>query len=222
MDSKYSEKFGDIFWSVSSGKQTYKGGNEKELSLIENIKSKENKSIADIGGGNGYFSNYLKEKYKFRKVYNVEINRGLSEISQKNYKDIITINENILNLELDEKVDIILFFNSFFYIRDKDYEKLFDNLKKLLKDDGVSLINKHYSYKKVDYSFYKTFRMKLTNIKKYFFSGRFNFFTAVNFLFSKFDANFERSETLFKSSIETNNLSHHYNDENNFYTIRNR
>ena len=56
---------------------------KKELSLIENIKSKENKSIADIGGGNGYFSNYLKDKYKFKKVYNVEINRGLSDISKK-------------------------------------------------------------------------------------------------------------------------------------------
>lgn len=63
MDSEYSKKFGDIFWSVNSGTYTtYKGGKEEDLSLIEDIKLKENKILADIGGGNGYFSNYIKKK----------------------------------------------------------------------------------------------------------------------------------------------------------------
>ena len=63
MDSEYSKKFGDIFWSVNSGTYTtYKGGKEEDLSLIEDIKLKENKILADIGGGNGCFSNYIKKK----------------------------------------------------------------------------------------------------------------------------------------------------------------
>ena len=221
MDSEYSKKFGDIFWSVNSGTYTtYKGGKEEDLSLIEDIKLKENKILADIGGGNGYFSNYIKKRYKFKKVYNIEINQALSEISHGNYKDIITINENILNLKLKEKIDVILFFKSFFYLPDEHYEKLFDNLKKLLNYDGIILINKHYSSKKVDYSFYRTFKMKLSNIKIYYFSKKFNFFTAINFLFSKFDSNFERSENMLMASIKTNKFNLQYNDENNFFTIK--
>lgn len=221
MDSEYSKKFGDIFWSVDGYYEIYKSGKEEDLSLIENIELKEKKILADIGGGNGYFSNYIKEKYKFKKVYNVEINPSLSETSQKKYKDIDTINENILNLELEEKVDVILFFNSFFYLTDNHYEKLFYKLKKLLKDDGVILINKNYSSKKEEYPFYKTLKMKLFNIKKYFFSENFNFLTAVNFLFSDFDSNYERSENKLISSIKTNKFSFHYNDDNKFFTIKN-
>ena len=75
----------------------------------------------------------------------------------------------MLNFQLDEKT-LILFLILFINIVDKDYEKLFDNLKKLLKDDGVILINKHYSNKNLSgLPFYKFFRMKLTNIKKFFF-----------------------------------------------------
>ena len=95
---------------------------------------------------------------------------------------------------MSNKIDVVLFFNSFFYIPEKDYEKLFNNLKMILSDDGIILINKHFTGKKINYSLLDIFWIKLINIKTYFFSGKFNILTAAKFFFSKFDFNFERSE----------------------------
>lgn len=223
MNSNYCKKFGDIFWTTEhSTNNIYKGGKEEDLLVLDSIKFKKNKILADIGGGNGYFSNYIKNNFNFRKVINVEVNKALCEVSLKNYTNIITINTNVIDLELKNKIDIIIFFNSFFYLPDNDYEKCFSNLKKLLKYDGIILINKHSSDKKRSYSSFQILKIKLSNIKKYLFSKNFNFFIALHYMFSKFDFNFERSEKLFLSALEKNGLEENFNPQNNFITIKNK
>ena len=181
---EYVEKFGYLFWNTKKN-EIYKGGNAKDLNILQNIKFRENKIILDIGGGNGFFSNWIKKNYKFKKVYNIEINKLLAKESKNKYKKITTINKNILDLNLDHKVDVILFFNSFQYIEQQHYKELFYKLNILLKNNGIILINKNWSNKHKNYTFYQTLKLKLIKIKENYFSKNFKFFLCLGYLFHK-------------------------------------
>jgi hypothetical protein len=50
---EYVEKFGYLFWNTKKN-EIYKGGNAKDLNILQNIKFRENKIFLDIGGGNGF------------------------------------------------------------------------------------------------------------------------------------------------------------------------
>lgn len=219
IDSEYCRKYGYLFWSTNKKHETYKGGDVKDLNLLQNIKFRENKTILDVGGGNGFFSNYIKEKYKFKNVYNIEINKLLSEESKKKYKKtIITINQNILNLNFDNKVDVIIFFNSFGYLREEEYKKLFYKLKSFLNNDGIILINKHWKDTKKSYT--NILKIKLSKIKENFFSGNFKLFTNISYLFSKYKYDTVRSHNDLEMSIKENGLSLEYNSKNLFFLIK--
>ena len=222
MDSKYCKKFGDIFWLNSAGtRNLYKGGNEKDLKILENVDRRDDKDLADVGGGNGYFTNFIKKKYGFKKVFNVEINKSLCDVSSKRYNEIHTINDNILNLKVDKKLDVIIFFNSFFYIPDNEYLDLFKNLKKILNQNGVIFVNKHFSNREKNFGPIELIRIKLFNLKTYFLTDKFNFMTAIKFFFSKFEINRQRSEQLFIDALNNNNFEYSFDQKSNFFTIKN-
>ena len=223
MDSKYCKEFGDIFWLNSAEtKNVYKGGSEKDLIILENINKRDTKYLADVGGGNGYFTNFIKDKYNFKKVFNIEINKALCDASIKKYNQIFTINADVVNLKLDKKLDVILFFNSFAYIPDNEYYDLFSSLKNSLNEDGVILVNKHSSNKNLEFSFYQIIKIKLSNIKRYFLSEKFSILTAIKFFFFKFEFRNQRSDQLFNEALAKNNFEYSFDQESNFFTIKNK
>lgn len=181
--------FGDVFWIRDTKKQTYKGGNEQDLEILEKVKNK--KILLDVGGGNGYFADYIKRKYDFEYVYNCEINKTLSQISKKN-TNIITLEKDILDFDCKFKFDCILVFNSFEYIRKENYKKLIKRMSSFIARDGVILINfptkfaKHFK----DQSKIRFFRIFLYDTYKYILSSKFKFSTFFKyFLFTFFKPN---------------------------------
>ena len=124
------------YWDSFSG--TYE---EKVVSIFENqnklvkeLKNidKKNKTVADLGCGNGKALPYLKH---FKKIYLVDYSRNmLNKISSE--KDITIINENSKKVKLPEKVDYILAINSVFPENDKEFEKHITNFSKNCKANG--------------------------------------------------------------------------------------
>lgn len=137
------------------------------------------------------------------------------------YKKITTINKNILDLNLDHKVDVILFYNSFQYIEQQHYKELFYKLNILLKNNGIILINKNWSNKQKNYTFYQTLKLKLIKIKENYFSKNFKFFLCLEYLFHKLPVFQYRSVKKLKMSAKENGLSLKYCYKNNFFLIKN-
>ncbi len=80
--------------------------------LAKFAKVKNGETIADLGSGSGIISLYLAKKADVKKIYAVEIQKKLAEMSKKSVElnnlqnKIEIINENMLNLSL--QVDVVV------------------------------------------------------------------------------------------------------------------
>ena len=75
----------------------------------------EDKTILDIGSGDGSFLNILDENINVKNLIGVEIQKQLHEKALSNYPNLELHNENIINkLDIVEKSDIIFINNSGF------------------------------------------------------------------------------------------------------------
>ena len=91
---------------------------------------------------------YANKYYKFEKIYGIEINRDLSEISKENYKktsykNIKFINKNCLNFKIPAYSSYIFFFNS---LNEKILRQvLLNNLKYFEKYNSILICNPIHS-----------------------------------------------------------------------------
>lgn len=110
-------------------------------SLLDNL---SNKSIIDLGCGNGCMSRYFIESGA-KKVLGLDIsNNMLNEAKEINALDNITYqNLPLENLDaIDQKFDIAYSSLAFHYI--EDFEKLIKDIYNLLNDDGILLFSQEH------------------------------------------------------------------------------
>ncbi len=107
----------------------------------------EIKIFLDIGCGYGDYIEIVSKMDTIEKITGVERQTEVYNIVKerfKHYKNIEIINENVFNIELDEKIDLILLNYVLFYFSDADKLELFKKLNKILNDKGHIMICQYY------------------------------------------------------------------------------
>ncbi len=102
--------------------------------VTELITAEKGSLIADVGCGNGFLSNSIKEKgYD---VIGIDMSENMLKTARENYPDIHFINADALTFELDKKADC-MFSNAVFHWIDGDKQPaLLKNIHSQLKDGG--------------------------------------------------------------------------------------
>lgn len=130
---------------VSSTTDTFKKHfSEMANSIIQEFNLKENSLVVDIGSNDGFLLKKLKEKGV--RVVGVESAENICEIARSEGIDTLNgfFNEDIVEdiVKMKGGADIITANNVFAHIA--DIKKFTKNVKNLLKDDGVFIIEVQY------------------------------------------------------------------------------
>lgn len=100
-----------------------------------------NKRILDLGCGDGNMDRYFLEKGAIR-VVGVDISKNMIELAKKLSKSS-RIDYKIMSMEdiseIEDKFDIVYSSLAFHYV--KDFDKLINDINKLLKDDGILIFS---------------------------------------------------------------------------------
>ena len=144
--------------------------------------------VIDLGSGSGILSFFASKNAK--KVYSVEITKLINEAQKiadmNKFKNIIFINKDIFNLELEEKLDVIIHEQIGDYLWDEDLINKVSGIKKnFLKKNGIILPNvielylvpsnyKHYAENVIKYWDSKPYGIDFSILKKATFKERIN------------------------------------------------
>jgi len=117
----------------------------KCISLLDKFKISNNDSFLDVGSGNAYNLLYVNNKYKFKSIYGVDIDKNIYKSAKYNLsliksKKIINHNIDIINYKIPSDVTYIYLFNPFakqFYSKKIDNDEL-DKYKQLIKNIKLS------------------------------------------------------------------------------------
>lgn len=136
---------------------------------------KEEYVVADMACGSGYGTLMLSEICK--EVHGVDIDEiTVNEIKKRYSKEnkVKFYNMNLLDIDFDNKFDMIVSFETVEHFEEHELDKLFYNFHRSLKSDGVFLFSTPYNQDKNIHSmkWHKTFYIteeKIQDIiKKYF------------------------------------------------------
>jgi len=114
----------------------------KKINKIFKKHLKHNTRALDIGCGNGRYTKKFAKK--FDEVIGIDLSqKRVDENNQQNKNVNITyLNENFITMSKDTlgKFDFVFVGDIFMYTSDKDVEKVFKSLLKLLKKDGILIV----------------------------------------------------------------------------------
>lgn len=136
---------------------------------------KEDYIVADMACGSGYGSMMLSENCK--EVHGVDIDEiTINEIKERygNENKVFFYNKNLLDIDFENKFDMIVSFETVEHFEESDIDKLMHNFHKSLKDGGKLLFSTPYDQEKsrASMKWHKTFYItedKIKNlIEKYF------------------------------------------------------
>jgi ubiquinone/menaquinone biosynthesis C-methylase UbiE len=116
-----------------------------KVNLIKHLLGKnEPKTILDFGCGIGSFIPYLHDIYKNTKLYGCDISAKSIEIAKKihPYCDFKTI-ENIVDLDIYEKIDLIIINTVLHHIPQGEHESWINKLSNIIKKEGSVIVFEH-------------------------------------------------------------------------------
>lgn len=118
------------------------------LSISNFCKISSKTNILDIGSGRGFGDIVLAKKFKCN-ITGIELSKEMCQeakecISEaKLDKKIKLINQSFFDVKLDKKYDVVIGFDSFYYFKDR--AKLFNKIKKSLKNNGIVVFCENYA-----------------------------------------------------------------------------
>lgn len=132
MEYKAFAKYYDLFYQ----KKDYK----KEVNFLENFIN-EKDVILDVGCGTGVHASILGEKHE---IDGLDLNKEMLKIAKKRINGTL-YNQDILDININKKYDVIIsMFAVINHLNNTDeLVKAFQNLKDLLKPNGVIIIDLH-------------------------------------------------------------------------------
>ena len=133
--------FKNYFYQSSTSDDLVEHFDKAAKNYIKKFKLNKNSRIIDIGSNDGIALQYYK-KNGFKNLYGVEPSKNLSDISNK--KGIKTFNEFFSNKTIKKvnSMDIVTLSNAFAHIHDTN--SLLTNIKKILNDKGIVIIEFQY------------------------------------------------------------------------------
>ena len=118
--------------------------NNKIDHIIKKLNLKNNQKVLDIGSGWGTLALEIAQKTKCE-VLGITLSENQLEYSIKKARDMNLENQVRFKLmdyrEMNEKFDRIVSVGMFEHVGRKFYNKYFDTVSKILKEDGVALIH---------------------------------------------------------------------------------
>lgn len=122
---------------------------ESFIKIIKELTSSNSiDSALDIGCGYGRFIEELNKFNDFKRIIGVEqqsvVYKEIINKFKENQK-VRIVNDNIFNLNLEEKVDVVLLNYILFYFSYNEKIKLLTKIKSLLKENGCIIICQYYS-----------------------------------------------------------------------------
>ena len=143
----------------------------------------EGDKILDIGSGTGVLIDYIREVNKFGVIYEVDLSQKMLNMARaKNYNDanIRYLKQDIESYDINDKFDVIFFYNSFAYLKDKisALERLaIENLYYggrivIFHNNGEEQINKSHACgdKRISNAFLPTFDSLIDSLNKSLFN----------------------------------------------------
>lgn len=143
----------------------------------------EGDKILDIGSGTGVLIDYIREVNKFGAIYEVDLSQKMLNMARaKNYNDanIRYLKQDIESYDINDKFDVIFFYNSFAYLKDKisALERLaIENLYYggrivIFHNNGEEQINKSHACgdKRISNAFLPTFDFLIDSLNKSLFN----------------------------------------------------
>ena len=143
----------------------------------------EGDKILDIGSGTGVLIDYIREVNKFGVIYEVDLSQKMLNMARaKNYNDanIKYLRQDIESYDINDKFDVIFFYNSFAYLKDKisALERLaIENLYYggrivIFHNNGEEQINKSHACgdKRISNAFLPTFDSLIDSLNKSLFN----------------------------------------------------
>ena len=133
--------FKNYFYQSSTSDDLVDHFNKAAKNYIKKFKLNRNSRIMDIGSNDGIALQYYKN-IGFKNLFGVEPSKNLSDMSNK--KGIKTFNEFFSNKTTKKvgSIDIVTLSNAFAHIHDTN--KLLVNIKKILDDKGIVIIEFQY------------------------------------------------------------------------------
>jgi len=97
-----------------------------------------NASVLDVGCGNGkpILEHFIK--YNIR-VVGIDASEKMLDLARANFPDTRLILEDMRELRLDEKFDVLIAWHSFFHLPEADQPAMFKIFKNHLNPDGILL-----------------------------------------------------------------------------------
>lgn len=109
--------------------------NNMIIKEIKKIKNKKDKIVLDLGCGAGNSFEYLK---KFKEIHAVDFSTNMLNLAQeKKEKNIYFYKQNLLELNINEKFNIIFAIMSIFPQNFNEFKIIIENIKKQLKTNGT-------------------------------------------------------------------------------------
>ena len=119
-------KYYDLFFPLDKS-------DKKLVLFILNLA--KGKALLDIGCGTGAFDELLTRKFNINGIDN---SKGMLDIAKKKVPKAIFYKKDIKKFKLNEKFDVIVSFGSVFnYFNYSEIERIFANVRKYLKKNGL-------------------------------------------------------------------------------------
>lgn len=125
--------------------------------------------VGDMACGSGYGSLILSNNCS--EVHGVDIdNTTITEINKRyeNETKVKFYNQNLLDIDFENKFDVIVSFESVEHFEENDITKLMSNFHKALKDGGILIFSTPYNQERCEASmkWHKTFNITEEKIPK--------------------------------------------------------
>ena len=145
-NNKYigSDYFSNYFTKRNSTKNTKLSKLRKEQYKIDtkflSTYIKNNSNILDVGCSSGNFLSEIYNQYNLNSLTGIDIDKSAIKEAKNQYSGIAKFkNKNLLEINDDEKFDLILFRGTFQYL-DQDLHKSIEHVRRLLNKDGKIII----------------------------------------------------------------------------------
>lgn len=131
------------------GESWYDGDNLQErLELVQLLCGKEKKHILELGAGTGETAFFLnKHDYPVTAVDLSKKNTDHIANVAQHLKNLVVINGDFLEIQLEQKFDIVCLFECFGYGSDNDQRRLLQRIaNEWLTDNGCAIIDVYHPY----------------------------------------------------------------------------
>lgn len=153
------------------GEQAFELFNKKNFEQVVN--TIDGHSVLDIGCGNGNFIDYFLNRNTAFSITGIEMQKDLAVLLQKkylNFRNVKIYFENILDLNIGDKFDIINMSYMLFYLSFTKQIELFSNLRENLSRNGRIIVCQYFgNIEEIQIEIIKN-RSRWNNIDQYKFS----------------------------------------------------